>query len=98
MPLEHRDVRVAAHRLDEGPFDLGAREVLVVEDAVLRVAALAVELEASVGVVSKRVPQAIRSPISSGARRTTSSTAFPSHLPAPHTSVSAMCFSKVSGR
>ena len=49
VPLEHRDVRVAAHRLDEGSFDLGAREVLVVEDAVLRVAALAVELEASVG-------------------------------------------------
>ena len=55
--LQHGDVRVLAHRFDERPFDLGAREVLVVEDAVFGVAALAVELEASVGgLVEARAP------------------------------------------
>ena len=33
--FENGDVRVALYRLDEGPFDLGARKVFVVEDAVL---------------------------------------------------------------
>ena len=55
--LEHRDVRVLADRLDEGAFDLGAREVLVVEDAVFGVAALAVEFEPPVGgLVETRPP------------------------------------------
>ena len=55
--LEHRDVRVFADRLDQSPFDLGTRQVLVVEDAVLRVAALAVELEPPVGgLVETRPP------------------------------------------
>ncbi len=55
--FEHRDVRMAPHRFDERPFDLGAREVLVVEDAVFGMPAFAVELEAAVGrAVEARAP------------------------------------------
>ena len=40
-----------------GPFDLGAREILVVEDTVLGVAALAVEFKPPVGgLVETRAP------------------------------------------
>ena len=49
MVFEDGDVRVAFYRLHERPLDLGSREVLVVEDAVLRMAAFAVELETPVG-------------------------------------------------
>ena len=84
-------------RLDERPFDLGARQVLVVEDAVLGWPPSRFSSKRPSGVLSKRVPHSIRSRISSGARRTTSPTASSSHLPAPQTSVSRMCFSKVSG-
>ena len=58
MVLQHRNIGVAADRFDERPFDLGAREVFVVEDAVFAVAALAVELETSVGgLVEARAPR-----------------------------------------
>ena len=66
--FEDRDVRVLFHRLHERPFDLGSREVLVVEDAVLRVTALAVEFETPVGGLvearapSDQVPDQLRSP------------------------------------
>ena len=57
MVFEDRDVRVLFHRLHERPFDLGSREVLVVEDAVFRVTALAVEFETPVGgLVEARAP------------------------------------------
>ena len=81
--FEYGDAGMPADRLDERPFDLGARQVLVVEDAVLGVAAFAVQLETPVGSLVEA--------------RTTSPTASSSHLPAPQTSVSRMCFSKVSG-
>ena len=35
MAFENRDVRMLPYRLHERPLDLGSREVLVVEDAVL---------------------------------------------------------------
>ena len=55
--LQHGDVGMALHLLDQRPFDFGAREVFVVEDAVLRVSAFAVELETSVGsLVEARTP------------------------------------------
>ena len=55
--FQDRDVRVLADRLDERAFDFGAREVLVVEDPVLGVAAFAVELETAVGrLVEARTP------------------------------------------
>ena len=55
--LQHGDVGVRADRGDQRPFDLGAREVLVVEDAVFGVASFAVQLEASVGrLVETRAP------------------------------------------
>ena len=57
VAFENRDVRMLPHRLHERPFDLGSREVLVVEDAVLRVSAFAVELETPVGgLVETRAP------------------------------------------
>ena len=68
VAFENRDVRMLPHRLHERPFDLGSREVLVVEDAVFRVAALAVEFETPVGgLVEARapgdqVPDQLRSP------------------------------------
>ncbi len=49
MVLQHGDVRMVSDRLDQCPFDFGPRQILMVEDAVLRVAAFAVELVASVG-------------------------------------------------
>ena len=55
--LQYGDVGVAAHLLDEGALDFGTREVLVVEDAVLGVSALAVEFKAAVGgLVEARAP------------------------------------------
>ena len=55
--FEYRDAGMPADRLDERPFDLGARQVLVVEDAVLGVAAFAVQLETPVGsLVEARTP------------------------------------------
>ena len=55
--FEYGDAGMPADRLDERPFDLGARQVLVVEDAVLGVAAFAVQLETPVGsLVEARTP------------------------------------------
>ena len=47
--FEDRDVRMFAHGAYERPFDFGAREIFVVEDAVFGMTALAVEFEAAVG-------------------------------------------------
>src|SRR5204863_463804 len=43
--VEHRDVRVAADRLDQRALDLSAGDVLPVHDAVVGVGALAAEVE-----------------------------------------------------
>ena len=57
MVFQHRDAGVPANRLDQRPFDLGAREVFVVEDAGFGMPALAVQLETSVGSpVEARAP------------------------------------------
>lgn len=57
MVFQHRDAGVPANRLDQCPFDLGAREVFVVEDAGFGMPALAVQLETSVGSpVEARAP------------------------------------------
>ena len=49
MVFQHRDAGVPANRLDQRPFDLGAREVFVVEDAGFGMPALAVQFESAVG-------------------------------------------------
>ena len=49
MVFQHRDAGVPANRLDQRPFDLGAREVFVVEDAVFGMPALVVQFESAVG-------------------------------------------------
>ena len=57
MVFENRDVGVLAYRGYQGPFDLSAREVLVVEDTMFGMSAFAVEFEASVGcLVEFRAP------------------------------------------
>ena len=57
MVFEDRNVWMALYRLHERPLDLGPREVLVVEDAVFRVPAFAVEFEPPVGsLVEVRPP------------------------------------------
>ena len=57
VAFENRDVGVLAYRGYQGPFDLSAREVLVVEDTMFGMSAFAVEFEASVGcLVEFRAP------------------------------------------
>lgn len=88
MVFENRDVGVLAYRGYQGPFDLSAREVLVVEDTMFGMSAFAVEFEASVGcLVEFRAPgdqvaDQLRGPANY------QSTAAGSHLPAPQTRVS----------
>ena len=57
VPFQQGDVGMTPHRSHQRTFDLGARQVLVVQDAVLRVAPLAVQLEPPVGrLVEARAP------------------------------------------
>ena len=46
--LQDGDIRMVAYLLDKGTLNLGTRKILIVEDAMLRVAALAVKVEASI--------------------------------------------------
>ena len=46
--FQNSDILVLAHTLDERSFDLGTRKVLIVEDAVLGVATLAVKVEITI--------------------------------------------------
>ena len=47
--LQYRDVRMTAYRFDECPLDFCSREIFVVKNTILRVAAFAVEFKVSVG-------------------------------------------------